>query len=111
MTSCPFGYMVQIVERGRVAEPLDGSCSACTYWYCCRQAELEERLVDIDPKAHQLRIVPVLLYELALCELGLEQLGLVACSKLRLAVAAAFLELVTGSMSSISNSLAAQMAP
>jgi hypothetical protein len=71
--------------------------------------------VDIAPMGHQLRIVPVLLYELVLltepvlCELGLEQLGLVACSKLRLAVAAAFLEPVTGLLRLISNSLAEQM--
>ena len=94
VASFPFGCMAQTAKRGRVAVPLDGLCSVCTCWYCCTQVELEEGLVDIDPRARQTRIVPVLLNEPARCELGLEQLGLVACSKPRPAVAAAFLELV-----------------
>ena len=96
VASCPFGCMVQVVERDRAAVHLDDSCLASTCWCCCRLAELEGRLADIDLRVRQLHIVPGQPNGPALCEPELAQLGLVACSKLQLAVAVACLELAIG---------------
>lgn len=109
VASCSFGYRAQTVEKGRVAVRLDDSFGECTCWCCYRWVELERWLVDIDPMAHRLHTALALPNELA-PRLELEQLELVACLKPRLVVVVAFLELASGLLSSISNSLAERMA-